>query len=292
MTILELKLLKNKRNILSITIYLLVTLLPLLAGLVYAILNSFGLTGILSNGFTLGHWQTFFGSNEFGISFLYSLGITGIIIIISVVVALAISINYTKNIDKGKSAYLFYIPLALPYIVAGFVTYQLFNPTGLFSRIAYFFHISSSPETFPDLTNDALSFGIIITHVVIASTFFSILFAGIFKNEKLIELADIAKGLGAKNSQVTKKVIIPIILKKAFPSIVLYGIFTLGSYEIPLLLGRQTPQFISVVIANKFQRFNLQDVPLAYCMAIAYTVLIVIILFYLTKKKKLYHENN
>ncbi len=264
----------------------------MVAGLGYALFNSFGLAGILSNGFTLTYWQSFFKSGEFVESFLYSLGLSVLIISIAVVFALGISISFSKNINAGKGAYLFYIPLAIPYIVAGFISYQLFNPTGLFSRIAYALHITSSPETFPALTNDALSFGIVFTHVIIATAFFTILFAGIFKNEQLASLADVAKSIGAGNKTITKRIFIPIILKKAFPSIILYGIFTLGSYEIPLLLGRQTPQFISVAIATKFQRFNLHDIPIAYCMAAAYTLLIVFILFYLAKRKKLYHENN
>jgi len=284
--------LKNRNINIAIVVYLLVTIVPLFAGLGYALLNSFGLAGIISNGFTLSYWHIFFTSGEFEKSFLYSFILTLVILLLSVIISLIISISYNSNVNTGKSAYLFYIPLAIPFMVAGFLTYQLFNPTGFFSRVAYSLHLTSSPSNFPDITNDALSIGIVITHVFIATAFLTILFAGIFKNEKIEELAILATSIGANRREINRRVVIPIILKKTFPSITLYGIFILSSYEIPLLLGRQTPQFISVAIANKFQKFNLQDIPLAYCMAVVYTFIIILILFYLSKRNKLYHEND
>jgi putative spermidine/putrescine transport system permease protein len=57
-----------------------------------------------------------------------------------------------------------------------------------------------------------------------------------------------------------------------------------------MLLGQQEPQMISVSIAQKFTRYNLADVPVAYALASMYTIVVVAVLFILYKKGKLIHE--
>lgn len=275
-----------KQNI-SLPFFILITMLPLLAGLVYALLNSLGLAGILSEGFTLNYWKEIFSSGEFLQTFFYSIFLTAVVVLLSVFIALVLQKNFKNKISTGATSFLFYIPLAIPFIVAAFLTYHFIGASGLFARIAFSLHLISDQNEFPGFVNDANSIGIILTHCIIATAFLTILFATIYKNEKLEELSSAANTLGADEKQVRSKIIIPVLLKKAMPSIILYAVFTFGSYEIPLLLGRQDPQMISVTIARKFQRYNLQDVPVAYAMASIYTLLIIVVLFVLYKRKKL-----
>jgi putative spermidine/putrescine transport system permease protein len=62
----------------------------------------------------------------------------------------------------------------------------------------------------------------------------------------------------------------PVLLRRALPNLGLSGIFLFGAYEAPLLLGRQSPRMISVLIAQKFRKFNLADVPQAYALTLLY----------------------
>lgn len=271
-------------------ILVVITLLPLFLGFIYSILNTIGIAGITRNGFTMQYWVEVFDSGELVSSLIYSCYISCMIIIISCTASLAITLTFRSKILRGPSSYLFYIPLSLPFIVAAFISFQLLSKSGLFSRILYSMNFIHDSGAFPDLINDPNSFGIIFTHVIIATAFFSILFSTVFKNEKLHELGEAARTLGASKWALLKKVWIPGLLQKTFPSILLYGIFMMGSYEIPLLLGTQQHQMISVLIAQKFQKYNLQDIPIAYIFSAIYTVMVTGILFFLFKKNKLIHE--
>lgn len=71
------------------------------------------------------------------------------------------------------------------------------------------------------------------------------------------------------------------MIKKSIVSIVLFVVFVMSSYEVPLLLGRQNPQMISVLIIQKVQRFNLLDIPQGYAMSIVYVILIIALLLIL-----------
>lgn len=77
----------------------------------------------------------------------------------------------------------------------------------------------------------------------------------------------------------------PVLLRQSFPTLVLYFIFVMGSYEIPLLLGSQSPQMMSVLTIRKLQRFDLTDMPQAYVVGVLYTVFVVGVVVFLLRKK-------
>ena len=128
-------------------------------------------------------------------------------------------------------------------------------------------------EDFPELVNDPLGAGIIISLVLMATPFFIILFANLYQSERLDAYKQLAATLGASAVQCRRKVLVPLLLRRAFPTLVLYFIFVMGSYEIPLLLGSQSPQMISVMAIRKLQRFDLADRPQAYIAGVLYSLL-------------------
>ena len=64
----------------------------------------------------------------------------------------------------------------------------------------------------------------------------------------------------------------PILLRTAFPTILLHLVGVFGAYEAPLLLGAQSPQMVSVLIMRKYAMFDLGRKPEAFICAILYTV--------------------
>ncbi|MEO1451378.1 MAG: hypothetical protein AAFV07_17735, partial [Bacteroidota bacterium] len=83
------------------------------------------------------------------------------------------------------------------------------------------------------------------------------------------------------------RVLGPVLISKAAPTLFLYLVFVLGSYEIPLILGRSAPQMASVHIIDQLQGFDLQTKPQAYAMALmcAGLVLGLVTLVLRTKKQ-------
>ena len=116
--------------------------------------------------------------------------------------------------------------------------------------------------------------------------FFVVLFLNLSQSERIPELIQLARSLGASQQQANLKVALPILLRKARPTLLLYGIFVMGSYEIPLLLGRQSPQMVSVFTLRNLRHFNLENQPLAYISALVFTLLLMGIVLLVFRKKR------
>lgn len=262
-------------------LFLAIVVLPVVSGLVYALLFSLGIIGIVNSGFSGDAWQTVLFEKPFWTSLGFSLYVALLSVGISLSIALTIALSWQQKLQKGLLSNAIYLPLCFPATVMTFFSFQLLSKSGLFSRIGYQLGIISEINDFPIWIKDAYGIGIIFTSVLLTTPFFIILFSNLYQSEKIAFYVNLAKTLGATNSQILRKVTMPILLKRASISIYLFVIFVMGSYEVPLLLGRQNPQMISVAVLQKIQRFNLNDMPQGYAMSLLYVLLIVLILFIL-----------
>lgn len=254
-------------------------LLPMILGITYALLYSFGLVGLLNTGLTFSHWKLILQDFNLWKSLGFSLSIGLVSISLSFILALGMIVYWRKAVKTGRLSTLIYFPLAFPATVVGFYTYQSLSKTGLWSRIAYQVGLIPEIESFPALVNDAYGIGIILGSCFIITPFLTLILKEIFESEHVDKFENIAESLGANRKHILRKVTIPILFNKVKASLLLFLIFVIGSYEIPLLLGRQNPKMITVAIVDKAQRFNLNDIPQAYAMAIIY-ILFLVSLFY------------
>jgi putative spermidine/putrescine transport system permease protein len=264
---------------------------PFAGGIIYAGLYSFSIIGYLGNGFTLLHWNEVLTNSEVLKSFIYTLYIGCTSLVFSISISLLFIIN-SKQKQSNWFNYFIYLPLAIPAMVAAFFSFQFLSKAGLLSRIFYSTGISESIESFPDLVNDTFGLGIILTHVVMATPFFILLFQNYYHSQKLQTLKELAFTLGASQAQFNYQILIPVLLKKTIAPLGLYFIFMLGSYEIPLLLGTQSPQMISVLITRMLSRYNLADIPQGYIISILYTAMILLLLVIINLKNKSNAQQN
>lgn len=265
--------------------------LPLVAGIGYALLYSFGVVGALNTGFTTAHWRQAFSGNTIVVSFLYSMGIAAAALLISVSAALFVSLKYYRVFQKGLVSYLVYLPLAFPAIVAAFFFFQFLSKGGFLSRLFYTTGLTNSMEQFPDWINDRYGVGMIVTHCFLSFPFFLLLFNSLVSTQRIFEFSQLATSLGASRRQSVFKVAVPILLQKSFPNIILYFIFIFGAYEIPVLLGRSNPETVSVLAVRKLQKFNLFDIPQGYVIAIVYTLFVLAFVFVFLRQKKMAYAN-
>lgn len=272
------------RTLLWIT-FLTLAVLPLLAGWAYAGAYSLGLTGLLSEGFTLEHWRAVWSDAAFWQSLGFSAWVAAASTGIATLLALAAAIAWQRDFLKGWLSYAIYLPLTAPAIVVGFFAFQLLSKGGLLSRLSYHLGLTDSLTAFPDWVNDPLGVGIIAAHVWMATPFFVLLFVNFFETEQLSPLGQVARTLGAGRAQVVWRVFVPVLLRKASPTLLLYAIFMAGAYDIPLLLGAQSPQMISVLAIRKLQRFDLGDVPHAYTLSFFFVAAVVLLLIFLKKQE-------
>jgi putative spermidine/putrescine transport system permease protein len=114
-----------------------------------------------------------------------------------------------------------------------------------------------------------------------------LLYLNIYKDERIEELGQLSKALGANKKQIAWRVSLPIMLKKSWVLIVLYFIFLLGAYEVPLILGQESPQMLSVLILRELKQFDLRGISEGYVMAVVYTVVIMLVAIFIFSRKKL-----
>lgn len=276
---------KNKAEASGILLFLGLGVLPLLLGIIYALLYSLGIIGILSDGFTFTYWQRALSDIEFWLSIGYTFYIALTTIAITIVSALFCSLYLRKQLQNGLPAFSVYVPLAFPAIVVAFLIFQLGTQSGFLARIAFQLNIISNTSAFPELVNDPFGIGIIAAHTFMATPFFIIYFINVFDHENLAQLSQVGQTLGASKWNQIRRIITPVILKRAFPALTLYTIFVMGSYEIPLILGRQTPQMMSVLVIRKLRQFSLSTIPEAYITALVFIAIIIVILLFLFKSR-------
>lgn len=279
--------LKNSEKHIALGLYLLLTALPLLAGIVYALLTSVGLTGALSQGFTLSHWQWALESTEVWKSITFSMYIATMALAIAMCFAFFLVIYLRPQLEKGWLSRAIYMPLAIPAAVAAFFSFQMLSASGLLARFFYQLGWINSIHQFPELINDAWGIGIILTHALMAFPFLTLVLLNLYESKGILALSELASTLGARSVDIRVKVVSPILFKGIMPTLGLFFLFILGAYEIPLLLGRQDPQMITLLTLRKLQRFDLSVIPQAYVVVLIYIALVLMVMLWGLKGKKI-----
>ena len=248
------------------------TVLPIAGSLAYAGAYSLGLAGWLSQGFTLAYWRQALTDREIGTAFATSFYVASAVSVLTVALALALALGLGTYLRRGPLAILMYFPLALPGTVAALCAFEWLSGAGLLARTAFRLGWIDSPNQFPGWVFDPWSIGIIATHVALAVPFFTLLFTRLAEREKLADLLALASTLGAGRAACLWRVSAPLLLRQAKANLALLFVAVAGSFEIPLLLGPQQPQMISVLAWRRFGRFDLADRPAAFIISLLYTL--------------------
>ncbi len=242
---------------------LLVVGLPL-AGLAYALLGSVGLAGPLAAGFTGRYWRA--QGHDPGLLYaaLYSAGVALVAVGLSTGLALALVLGAQASLRRGPLLGLLYVPLLMPALVLAFYLFQLLSRSGWLSRLSYQAGLTSRLDAFPELVQDAAGLGIVLAYVLLTFPFLALLFQAIYQESRLDDYYQLTRTLGASAGQFRRRVALPLLLRRAAPTLLLSTVATLGAYDIPLLLGRPYPQMLSVYLTTRLQRFDLRELPAAY----------------------------
>lgn len=262
----------------GLVLYVVLALLPILGAIAYALAYSVGLTGLLSSGFTLEAWRGALSAGEVWSSLALSAGIACTVAGLASLAGVALALGLEGRLASGPLSYVLYVPLALPFTVAALVAFQWFTRSGLFSRLLLHLGLIESLEEATALVNDPWALGIIATHLFIATPFLALVFHRLAEQDRLGELRRLAATLGASRWQFLFRVSLPLLLWRGASNIALVFVVVLGSYEVPLLLGRQSPQMLSVLIMRKYGRFDITDKPEAFAIAVLYTLSVLALL--------------
>jgi putative spermidine/putrescine transport system permease protein len=259
---------------LGLAVFLLLTVAPVGAGLGYASLYSVGLAGLLSHGFTLEHWARVAASGEARWSLGLSVAVAAAVTALATGLALPLALVLRRRLQRGLLADVVSLPLALPGTVMGLLVFQFLGGAGLVSRIAWRLGLTRDMSDFPAAVHDPLAAGIVLAHTGLAVPFLALLLAELHHSQRVEAFSEVAESLGAGRLDILRRVALPLLLRGALPSLALLFVVVLGSYEIPLLLGRQSPQMISVLVMRRFALFDITQKPEAFILALVYAALV------------------
>lgn len=245
----------------------------MLLALLYAAAYSLGLAGLLSTGFTTRYWSRAFESGEVATSLLFSLAVAATATVLGGTLALAVVLLARAKLSRGVVADLLHIPLALPLSIVGFLAVQVLGASGTVGRLLYALGAITAPEQFGGAVNDSYGIGIVLAQLVPTVPLLALLFAQLYRSERLEELGSLAATLGASRTTTLRRITVPLLVRRALPTLLLTLVATAGAYEIPLLVGAQSPQMISVLTMRKYGMFDISQKPEAFICAILYTAL-------------------
>lgn len=170
-------------------------------------------------------------------------------------------------------ASLLQVSLPVPHIVATLCMVLLLAQGGALSRVAHAAGLADAPSEFPALTQDAFGWGIIASYVWKEAPFVGVVVLSVLSSE-IAELEDAARALGAGAWQRFRHVVLPMIAPAVGAASVLVFAFTVGSYEVPFLLGRPFPAALPVVAYQQFRDPDLAARPLAMAISVVTAVLV------------------
>ncbi len=257
----------------------LVIIVLFLVPLIYSVLLSFNFFSVTSDT-TVGlqaYWAIL-TSQSFTASFVFSLKIAIISTLISIVIAIAISMMLRRTFFGKKLAlYVYQFNIPVPHYVVGLSVLLLLSQTGLVSRWFYFMGLISSPSSFPMIIFGQNGVGIIITYVLkffpfIGISVLSILLTTVGDYEQQ------AATLGANGRQRFFNILLPMMMPSILFSSILVFAYAFGSYEVPLLLGSTYPEALSVLAYQMFTSIDLNTRPEALAIASIITLVTVVLM--------------
>ena len=243
---------------------------PLLAGLTFMLGYSVGLIGVLADGFTLRHWANTLGDTQTWITFAYSVWIGVASLGSSLILALVLQALLGARLSRGAAEGMLFVPLAVPPIVAALLSVEVLGNSGLLARIARAFGWLERPEQFPNVLFTRSGLAIVLTHVALVTPFLVLYLNRLARNERIAPLAEVARDLGASRWVIGYRVSLPLLLRAAAPALTVYFLALMGAFEVPLIVGAQSPSMVAVLIERRLSQSDLGARPEAYVLALLY----------------------
>jgi putative spermidine/putrescine transport system permease protein len=257
----------------ALVLFVLLIALPAWLGIGYALLNGLGLVGFKADGFTTEHLAALFNTGRFAESFSYTLLLAvSVTLMATVLAALVLRVLFTRRRSTLPS--WFFLPLAMPPIVAAFFSFHFLSNTGLLSRLLASVGLISSASDFPTMVNDRFGIAVFLTHTLLSFAFFTVLFLLSASRRDVAVQLDAARTLGASAGERFFKLLLPLVLRRNITLIVVWFVFVLGTYEVPLLLGSQSLRPMSVEIIDKLRGYSLARIPEGYALSALWTLFI------------------
>jgi len=171
---------------------------------------------------------------------------------------------YLISYSRTKLNYgILNIVLVLPHIAFAYIIYLFFSETGFLFRFLNIFGLDPGFS----LVNDRWGIGIMLNYVLKEIPFI-ILYLIATNTRQMGNHIYAARDLGASPIQCFFQVYLPLNKIQVTSIAIVIFAFVLGNYEVPFLLGANSPQFLSVSALNNFQSIDIDQNNASYLKVI------------------------
>lgn len=194
---------------------------------------------------------------------LFSLYVSATSTLVSITIGGVMSF-YLIGYSKAKLNYgILNIVLVLPHIAFAYIIYLFFSETGFLFKFLNIFGLTTDIS----LVNDRWGIGITLNYVL-KEVPFVILYLLATNSRKISNHIYAAKDLGASSIQCFFKIYLPLNKVQITSITIVIFAFVLGNYEVPFLLGANSPQFLSVSALSNFQSIDVDQNNASYLKVI------------------------
>ncbi|WP_226666346.1 ABC transporter permease [Metabacillus litoralis] len=275
---------KRNKHFLLLTPALLITISLTGYGLVMAFLESIQYKNTPS--FQL-YWELLTDA-QFIDSFFYSLRITLISTLSSILIGLGIVKGSYPVLKKFAPRLVAWLPMLFPHFVWGYMVFLVISQSGFLSSVLSTIGFINESTNFPILVKDSFGLGIILTYIGKEVPFVILMLLPVYEqlsyNQK-----ELVYTLGGSKWTVFQHVewpyVFPVIIEIFF---ILFS-FILSAYEVPALLGVTYPKMLSVLSYDWFFGSDWSGQPYAFASMVLTTftiLLLVMIVLFITKKQR------
>ena len=230
--------------------------MPVLIGVLYAVLGAFGLVGLDAHGFTTTHVTSVLGAGSTWRGIAWSLATATVATSAATIAstALAIAFRGTRFTDRVARA-LAAVPLPMPHIVAATLGLLVLGQSGLVSRLLYALGVIHSAAEMPPLVLDANGIGYMATMAWKEVPFLTVVAISVLATRGP-RLEEVARILGATPREILWRVTVPVLWRGLAPAAIAVAIVIAGSFEGAYLLAPSSPLALPLLTYERYRTID------------------------------------
>lgn len=230
-----------------------------LLGIGIGITWSFGVIPIFGlNIPTLRYYKEIFMRPDTFSSILYSIRIASISSVLSIVIGIFLAyLMIRTNKDKAFTLLITKIPILVPHVIVALMLVNIISSNGLLARLCYQLGFIKEQSEFPLLVYDKSGIGVILAYLW-KEVPFVIYFVISLMSSISTTLGEAAVNLGAKNIQAFFRITLPLCYNTIMSAFLIIFTYSLGAYELPLLMGATIPKALPIMAYIEFQKPDLK----------------------------------
>lgn len=220
---------------------------PVIVGTAYAVLAAVGWVGAGASGLTTRHLVSALGSWDTWRGVAWTVATAGASTAVASAAAFFVAVRVRHS---GAGRMLAVLPMAVPHVAAALAALLLLSQSGWLSRLTHAGGLTPAPADFPALVYDPAGISLMIAFAWKEFPYLALTAMAVLQTRG-DEFEQVARTLGASESQAFWRVTWPQLWRGASPAVIATFAFLIGQYEMPALLAPSSPTALPLLIYER-----------------------------------------